>query len=84
MHWIILKSSFTDAAKNRTNTFISTLLQNYGQVRADVPSPHFKRQVLIFYGREILSFLKWGEDEFDNTMKERALELPVLELQVLL
>ena len=70
-----MKSSFTDAAKNRTSTFISTMLQNYGQARADVPSPHFRRQALVFYGRETLSLLKWNADEFDDTMKEKALEL---------
>jgi len=75
MHWILLKPSFTDAAKNRTNAFISTMLQNYGQVRADVPSPHFRRQALVFYGRETLSVVKWNADEFDDEMKERALEL---------
>ena len=75
MHWILLKSSFTDAAKNRTDTFISTMLQNYGQARADVPSPHFRRQALIIYGRETLSLLKSNADEFDDTMKEKALEL---------
>ena len=75
MHWILLKSSFTDAAKNRTNAFISTMLQNYGQVRADVPSLHFKRQALIFYSRGTFSILKWNADEFDDTMKERTLEL---------
>ena len=75
MHWILLKSSFTDAAKNRANAFLSTMLQNYGQVRADVPSPHFRRQALVFYGRETLSLVKWNADEFDDEMKERALEL---------
>ena len=75
MHSILLKSSITDAAKNRTIAFISTMLQNYGRVRADVPSPHFRRQALIFYGREIINLLKWNADEFDDTMKERALEL---------
>ena len=44
MHWILLKPSFPDDAKSRTKTFISTMLQNYGQVRADVLSPHFTRQ----------------------------------------
>ena len=83
MHWILLKSSFTDTAKNRTKVFISTMLQNYSQVRADVPSPHFKRQALIFYGRETISLLKWNADEFDadNTMKERALELGLVYLR---
>jgi len=75
MHWILLKSSITDVAKNRTNAFISTMLQTYGQVRADVPSPHFRRQALIFYGRETISLMKWNADEFDDTMKERALEV---------
>jgi hypothetical protein len=77
MHWTLWKPSSTDAAKNRTNTFISTMLQNYGQVRADVPSPHFKRQALIYYGRETISLLKWYADEIDddNTMKEKILEL---------
>jgi len=75
MHWILLKSSFTKAAKNRTNVFISTMLQNYGQAREDVPSPQFKRQALVFYGRETLSLLKWNADEFDDTMKERTLEV---------
>ena len=75
MHWILLKSSFTDAVKNRTNAFISTMLQYYGQARGDVPSPDFRRQALVFYGRETLSLLKWNADEFDDTMKERALEL---------
>ena len=71
-----MKSSTSDAAKNRTRKFISTMLQNYGQGRADIPSPHFKRQALIFYGREIISLLKWKADEFDDdNMKERALEL---------
>jgi hypothetical protein len=75
MHWILLKSSFTEAAKNRTNAFISIMLQNYGQARADAPSPHFRRQALVLYGREALSLLKWNADEFDDTMKERTLEL---------
>jgi hypothetical protein len=75
MHWMLLKTSFTEDEKNRTNAFISTMLQNYGQARADVPSPHFKRQALVFYGRETLSHVKWGAEEFDDTMKERALEL---------
>ena len=70
-----MKSSTTDAAKNRTRKFISTMLQNYGQGRADIPSPHFRRQALIFYGREIISLLKWNADEFDDRMKEKALEL---------
>ena len=51
------------------------MLQNYGQVRADFPSAHFKRQALIFYGRETFSLLKWNADEFDDTMRERAVEL---------
>ena len=75
MHWNLLKSSITDAAKNLTNAFNSTMLRNYGQVRGDVPSPHFRRQALIFYGREIINILKWNADEFDDKMKERALEL---------
>ena len=74
MHWILLKPSFTDAAKNLTNAFISTMLQSYGQVRGDVPSQNFI-QALVFYGRETLSIIKWNADEFDYTMKERALEL---------
>jgi hypothetical protein len=57
------------------------MLQNYGQVRADVPSPHFRRQALIFYGREIISFLKWGADEFDDKMKGKALELGLVYLR---
>ena len=81
MHWILLKSSFTDDAKSRTNAFISTMLQNYGQVRADVPSPHFRRQALVFYGRETLSLLKWNADEFDDTMKKKALELGIAYLR---
>ena len=81
MHWILLKSNTTDAAKNRTNAFISTMLQNYGQVRADVPSPHFRRQALIFYGRETLNNLKWNSNEFDDAMKERALELGIAYLR---
>ena len=76
MHWNLLKSTITEAAKNRTNVFISTLLQNYGQVRKEVPSPHFRRQALIVYGRESINLLKWNADEFDDiTMKERALEI---------
>jgi hypothetical protein len=75
MHWVLLKSNITDAAKNRTNAFISTILQNNGQVRADVPSLRFKRQALIFYGRETVSRLTWNADEFDDAMKGRALEL---------
>ena len=75
MHWNLLKSSITEAAKDRTNALISTMLQNYGQIRADVPSPQFRRQALIFYGREIINILKWNADEFDDKMKERALEL---------
>ena len=70
-----MKSSFTDAAKNRTNAFISTMLQHYGQVRADVPSPHFRRQALVMYGRETLSILKLKADELDDKMKERAFKL---------
>ena len=81
MHWNLLKSSFMDATKNRTNAFISTMLQNYGQVRADVPSPHFRRQALIFYGREIINILKWNADEFDDKMKEKALELGLVYLR---
>ena len=76
-----MKSSFTDAAKNRTNAFISTMLQKYGQVRADVPSLHFKRQALIFYSREIINNLKWFADEFDDKMKERSLELGLVYLR---
>ena len=51
------------------------MLQNYGQARADIPSKHFKRQALIFYGRETISLTKWNAAEFDDTMKEKALEL---------
>ena len=75
MHWNLLKSSIADSAKNLTNAFISTMLQNYGQVRADVPSPHFRRQALVFYGRETLSLIKWNADEFDDAMKKKGLEL---------
>ena len=76
MHWILLKSSIADAAKYRTKAFISTMLQNYGQVRTDVPSPRFRRQALIFYGHKTINHLKWNGDElFDDTMKERGLEL---------
>ena len=58
------------------------MLQNYGQVRSDVPSPHFKRQALIFYARETISLVKWNADEFDDdTMKERALELGLVYLR---
>ena len=75
MHWNLLKSSSTEAAKNRTDAFINTMLQNFGQVREDIPSPDFKRQALIFYSRAIFNILKRKANEFDNTMKERALEL---------
>ena len=75
MHWNLLKSSIADSAKNLTNAFISTMLQNYGQARGDVPSPHFTRQAFIIYGREIITLLKWNADEFDDTMKEKVLEL---------
>ena len=51
------------------------MLQNYGQVRGDVPSPHFRRQALIVYGCEIISLLKWKVDEFDDKMKDKGLEL---------
>ena len=74
MHWILLKSSFTDAEKERATKFISTMLRNYGQVRTDVPSPHFRRDALITYGRETISLIKWGVDEFDDSMKQRALD----------
>jgi len=74
MHWILLKSSVTDDAKKCGTTFISTMLQNYGQIRADIPSPHFRRFALINYGREIISHIKWGADEFDDSMTQRALE----------
>ena len=58
------------------------MLQNYGQVRADVPSPRFRRQALIFYGRETINHLKWNGDElFDDTMKERALKLGLVYLR---
>ena len=70
-----MKPNFTDTAKDLTDAFISTMLQNYGQVRGDVPSPNFLRQSLVFYGRETLSIIKWNADEFDDTMKERSLEL---------
>ena len=75
MHWILLNPGFSEAAKNHTNAFISTMLQNYGQARADIPSPQFRRQALVFYARETLSLIKWNADEFDDTMKEKVLEL---------
>ena len=58
------------------------MLQNYGQVRTDVPSPRFRRQALIFYGRKTINHLKWNGDElFDDTMKERALKLGLVYLR---
>jgi hypothetical protein len=51
------------------------MLQNYGRARGDVPSPHFRRQALIFYGCVTINLLKWSADEFDDTMKDKALEL---------
>jgi hypothetical protein len=66
-----LKSSSTNAAKKRTTAFIGAMLRNYGQVRADVPSPHFRRYALIFHGCETIRLLK---DEFDDVMKQKALE----------
>jgi hypothetical protein len=50
------------------------MLQNYGQVRADVPSPHFKRYALIVHGREIINLLKWNADNCDDTMQRKALQ----------
>ena len=81
MHWVFLKSGTTDAAKNRTDAFISTMLQNYGRVRADVPSPDFKRHALIVYGRLTLNILEWYADEIDDTMKERTLALALMYLR---
>ena len=57
------------------------MLQNYGQVRADVPSLDFKRQALVLYGRETLSTLKWNAEEFDDSMKERAFDLGLVYLR---
>ena len=74
MHWILLKTSFTDAAKKCATKFISTMLRNYGQVRADIPSPHFRRDALIAYGREAISLIKWGADELDDSMKQKAFD----------
>ena len=50
------------------------MLRSYGQVRADIPSPDFRRQALIAYGREALSLIKSSPDEFDDSMKQRSLE----------
>ena len=50
------------------------MLRNYGQVRADVPSPHFRRYALIVHGCDTVNLLKWREDELDDTMKQRVLE----------
>jgi len=74
LHWILLKSSSSDTAIKCTTTFISTMLRNYGQVRADVPSPRFRRHALITHGRETISILKWLADQFDDPMRQRALE----------
>jgi hypothetical protein len=74
LHWILLKSSSTDTAKKLTTTFISTMLQNYGQLRADVPSPRFRRYALIIHGRVTISLMQWNADEFDDAMKQKALE----------
>jgi len=75
LHWILLKSSTSDAAMKSATTFISIMLRNYGQVRADVPSPRFRRHALITHGRETISLLKWLADQFDDdSMRQRALE----------
>jgi len=77
LHWILLNSSSTDAGKKLTTTFISTMLRNYGQVHADVPSPRFRRYALIVHGRVTISMLRWKSwnvDEFDDDMKQKALE----------
>ena len=74
LHWTLLKSNPTDTAKKCITSFISAMLQSYGKVRADVPSPHLRREALITYGRETISLIKYGVDEFDDSMKQRALD----------
>ena len=76
-----MKSGYSDAAKNRTDAFISTMLQSYSQARADVPSLDFKRQALIFYSRLTFNVLGWFADKIDDIMKERALELALIYLR---
>ena len=74
LHWASLKSNPTDTAKKCITSFISAMLQSYGEVRADIPSPRFKRYALIIYGRVTISRMKWDADELDDTMKQKALE----------
>lgn len=74
LHWILLKPSSTDAAKKCTTAFISTMLRNYGQVCAGVPSPRFRRYALIIHGRVTISLMQWNADQFDDAMKQKALE----------
>ena len=77
LHWVLLETKSTDAAKNRTTAFISTLIQNYGQVRADVPSPHFRRYAVLSYGHLTICLLRWNRQDLrgNHAMTQRALEL---------
>ena len=76
MHWVLLETKSTDAAKNRTTAFISTMIRNYGQVRADVPSLHFRRYALISYGHRTISLLRWYPQAFrdNHAMTQKVLE----------
>ena len=50
------------------------MLQSYGEVRADIPSPRSRRYALIVHGRITISRMQWHADELDDTMKQMALE----------
>jgi hypothetical protein len=75
LHWILLETNSTDSAKKCTTAFTRTLIRNYGQVRADVPSPQFRRYALLSYGYLTISLLHWApEFQEDHAMKKRALD----------
>lgn len=75
-HWVLLRSDSTYDLTERTNAFTRTMLQNYA-LRAPPPSLHFKRYALLAYGRLTVNILEFYKSEFNENMKQVALETGV-------
>ncbi|KIO03574.1 hypothetical protein M404DRAFT_1001093 [Pisolithus tinctorius Marx 270] len=75
-HWLLLRSDSTYDLTERTNAFTQTMLQNYA-LRTPPPSLPFKRYALLAYGCLTINILDFFKSEFNENMRQVALEAGV-------
>ncbi|KAJ7118880.1 kinase-like domain-containing protein [Mycena epipterygia] len=80
LHLIILGSRTVPEVCEAVRTFISVFLDSYGTHMPEA-SPYFKRQVMVAYGREMVTAVEFFAEDLDEAAQKVFLEAGVHSLR---